>query len=220
MAAAASPRRRRDPVGRARCHKTTFFVALPCARVTSPVTSPTFRSVTVITERSRVHLTCIACGQSAAEWGDLEPFFEDHVLVSGPILERRTSPATASGLLEHEEVTPPSRAHLCRERLSTKHLLMLVPPSTPRHVARALSSWTARCRRAWRSRATLSVRRRAARRVGATPRIRRLVVGTRPGSFTSTRIASAFARGLVLALDPPGECVDVAASRPLLRRLP
>lgn len=48
---------------------------------------------------------------------------------------------------------------------------------------------------------------------GRTPgEIDRLVVGTGPGSFTSTRIGLAVARGLALALDAPGAGVSTLAA--------
>ena len=207
--------------------KTTFVRgACRALGVTQPVTSPTFTIGHRYDGRVAVsHLDLYRfAGVSAAEWGDLEPYFDGAVVFvewpeagAGGAAARRASRvrlaaprARRAGLIELE-----SRETPCCRRFPDADR----SPSTPRPTSRrARSSATARCSASARSRAVTRARgrRRAPAPTAArAPReLDALVVGTGPGQLHRPADgARDRARARVLARRPGRGRLDARRAR-------
>ena len=240
----ARPRRSRARSRRASCSgdvvtvsgelgsgKTTFVRgACRALGVTAPVTSPTF----TIGHRYEgavdvSHLDLYRFNDvSAAEWGDLEPYFEDAVVfVEWPEAGVGALPAPCVAVvLEHADGDRRRSARGRRDGAARRHRVVLILAfDTATDVATSALvddgevlgervSVPRRC-----SRTSTRCSRSGS---GAPADLDALAVGTGPGSFTSTRIGLAVARGLALALDVPAAGVSTldALARRSRRRYP
>ena len=202
--------------------KTTFVRGASRALgVTAPVTSPTFTighryaGSVAVSHLDLYRFTAV----SPAEWADLEPYFDDAVVfVEWPEAGAAVlPPARVSVTLEHGggDVRRVTLAADEEALLQGMALMLVLAFDTATDVATSalLEDGRVLGERIGIARSLLEDVHALLEGAGCAPAdIDALVVGTGPGSFTSTRIGLAVARGLGLALDVPGAGVSTLAA--------
>ncbi len=193
--------------------KTTFVRgACRSLGVGVPVTSPTFTIGHRYRGRIDVsHLDLFRfSGLSPAEWGDLEPYFDDAVVfVEWPEAGLAALPAASVAVrIEHaggdRRTIEPPRGRGRAARRNRVMLLLAFDTATDVATSALVDDGRVLGERTSVPRTLLEDVDELLRNAGASPAdLDALVVGTGPGSFTSTRIGLAVAQGLGLALELP-----------------
>ena len=195
--------------------KTTFVRgACRALGVVAPVTSPTFTIGHRYHGRVDVsHLDLFRFDAvTPADWGDLEPYFDDAIVfVEWP--ERRESllPRVSRSRSSTPGGPAPTPARGGGGGAARRHVMLVLAFDTATDVATSavLRDGEVLGERTSRPSTVLEDLDALLRRIDAAPAdVDTLVVGTGPGSFTSTRIGLAIVRGLALALEIPAAGVS------------